>query len=150
MIQPLASFGNAREQTNTNLSRSISLSLFDQNGNEILIETNPTDPIELFIPRDPNVLIPPMIKQNLTLTLPLTPHHHLFNLHYVNISSSLPVSVHVELQPDQSNISYLLIYKFDRSPLLNSSMKDIDGWTVLCSSGEIVCCSSLVSRLNVI
>ena len=131
MIQPLASFGNCRSESNTNLSRSISLSLFDENGNEISIETNKTNPIELFIPRDPNLIIPPMIKQN------LTQHHHLFNLHYVNISSSLSISVHIEVEPEMKNISYLFIYKFDRSPLLNSSINEIDGWTLLCSSGEI-------------
>lgn len=136
MIQPLASFGNSRDDSKTNLSRSISLSLFDENGNEISVETNETNPIELFIPRDPNVIIPPMIKQNLT-QMTTTPHHHLFTLHYVNISSSLSTSVHVEIESEMKNISYLFIYKFDRSPHLNSSINEIDGWTILCSSSEI-------------
>jgi len=32
------------------------------------------------------------------------------------------------------NISYLFIYKFDRIPQLNSSINQIDGWTILNSS----------------
>ena len=58
MMEPLASFGNSKVQSNTNLSRSISLSILDQNGNEISIQTNLSHPIEIIIPRDPNLIIP--------------------------------------------------------------------------------------------
>ena len=60
-MEPLAPFGNSKlssTTTNTNLSTSISLSLFDQYGNEIPIETTIDHPIEIFIPRDPNLVIP--------------------------------------------------------------------------------------------
>ncbi|CAF4387655.1 unnamed protein product, partial [Adineta steineri] len=62
-IDPLASFGNFQ---NTNLSRSVSLSIIDQNGNEVSFEANQNNPIQLIIPRDPNVLIPSMYLQNVT------------------------------------------------------------------------------------
>ncbi len=55
MMKSLVSFGSF--QSNTNLSRSISLSILDQNGNEISIETDFNDP---------NLIIRPMILQNIT------------------------------------------------------------------------------------
>jgi hypothetical protein len=135
MVQPLASFGNSRSQSNTNLSRSISLSLFDQNGNEIPIQTNVNHPIEFNIPRDPNLVIPSMTLQNVS-SLNATPHQQLFNLCFVNITNPLPVSVHFEIHPLNTNLGYLFIYKFDSSPILNSSINQIDGWTLLCPSSK--------------
>ena len=125
MVQPLAAYGNSKSQSNTNLSRSISLSLFDHLSNEIPIRTSRSQPIELIIPRDPNVVIPSMTLQNVT-----TSHQQLFNLHFVNIANSLPRSVHFEMHPLNTNLSYLFIYKFDSAPILNSSMNDTDGWTI--------------------
>ncbi len=131
MMEPLASFGNARYQSNTNLSRSISLSILNQNGNEIPIETNINNSIEIIIPRDPNIIIPLMIIQNVT-SMNSTPHHQLYHLHYINITTILPVSVHIEIRPWDTNLAYLFIYKFDNIPQLNSSINQIDGWTLFC------------------
>jgi len=114
-IEPLASFSNS---ANTNVSRSISFSLFDSIGNEISLDY----PIEIFIPRDPNRILPPMILQNVTSRL------QLFNFHYVNTTTILSISIHIEIEPLNSSVGYLLIYKFDQIPKLN----EIDGWTVLC------------------
>jgi len=129
MMEPLASFGNSKSESNTNLLTSISLSILDQNGNEVSIETNKDDSIEIIISRDPNLIIPPMIKQNVTST----PHNQSFNIHYINITSLLPISVHFQIRPSDTNVIYLFIYKFDQLPLLNSSINQIDGWTSLCS-----------------
>jgi hypothetical protein len=63
----------------------------------------------------------------------------LFNLHYVNIQNILPISVHFEIRPLNPNVAYLFIYKFDNTPLLNSSIKQIDGWTLLCPSSKTNC-----------
>ncbi|CAF3897839.1 unnamed protein product [Rotaria sordida] len=128
MMEPLASFGNF---SHTNLSTSISLSILDHNGNEISIRTDEEHPIEIIIPRDPNLIIPSMILQNVT-SMNSTLHNQLFFYHYVNISSILPISVHFEIQPLDTNLAYLLIYKFDQFHLLNSSINQIDGWTLLC------------------
>lgn len=133
MVQPLASFGNT--PSNTNLSRSISLSLFDHQGNEIPIQTNLTHPIELFIPRDPNVIIPSMTLQNVT-SFNSTTQYQLFNLHFINIQNSLPISVHFEIHPLDITLGYLFIYKFDSTPFLNSTINQIDGWTVFCPSSK--------------
>ena len=121
-VEPLASFGNS---ANTNVSRSISFSLFDSNGKEISLDY----PIQIFIPRDPNRIIPPMILQNITSS---TLHQQLFNLHYVNITTILSISVHIEIEPANFSVAYLLIYKFDQIPQLNQSIYQIDGWSILC------------------
>ena len=134
-MQPLAGFDNSHSLSSTNLSRTVSLTLLDQYGNEIPIRTNATNPVELIIPRDPNVAVSPMALQNVTAVNAI-PHQQLFNLHFVNISNALPVSVHFEMYPWNSSLSYLLVYRFDHSPMLNSSINQIDGWTLLCSSSK--------------
>jgi len=54
MIQPLALFDNNNKfPSYTNLSRSFSLSIFDENENEIRIKTNR---IEFFIPLNRQIL----------------------------------------------------------------------------------------------
>ncbi|CAF1529483.1 unnamed protein product, partial [Adineta steineri] len=127
-IDPLASFGNFQ---NTNLSRSISLSIIDQNGNEVSFQAHQDNPIQLIIPRDPNVLIPSMYLQNVT-SINSTTNNLLFNYHYINITSSLPISVHFEIRSLNKSLAYLFIYKFDQTPQLNSSINLIDGWTMFC------------------
>jgi GPCR proteolysis site, GPS, motif len=120
---------------NTNVSRSVSVSILDFDGNEVAIRADPSHPIEIIIPRDQNLLLPPMILQNVT-ALSLLPHAQIFNLHFVNLStlSSSSFSIHLQLHPLTSNLSYLLVYKFDQPPRLNSSISDIDGWSLFCSS----------------
>jgi hypothetical protein len=134
-MQPLALADNMRPQSNTNLSRSISLSILDNDGNEISISTTLNYPYQFIIPRDPNLILPPMTLQNVT-SLNSTPHHLLFNLHYINIvqSNNLPISLHIEMEPLNKTLSYLFIYKFDSSPQLNSSINLIDGWSLFCPS----------------
>ena len=110
-IEPIAPFGNS---ASTNLSRSVSLSGFDSN--------------EIFIPRDPNRVIPSMILQNVTSTF--HQQQQSFNLHYVNITSVLSISVHIEIEPLNSSVAYEFIYKFDQIPRVNQ----IDGWTRFCPS----------------
>ena len=131
MMEPLASFGNSKSSSNTNVSTSVSLSVVDQNGNEVLIEAENSQPIEILIPRDPNLIIPSMILQNVTTTNS-TPHNQLFHLHYVNVTSTLSISVHLEIRPLNINLAYLLIYKLDQIPQLNDSINQIDGWTAFC------------------
>ena len=50
-MEPLAIYGRSQIESNTNLSRSLSISILGQNGNEIPFETTSLNPIEFFIPR---------------------------------------------------------------------------------------------------
>lgn len=131
IMQPLASFGNSSSQSNTNLSRSISFTLLDHDGNEISMPTSFQHPIEFIIPRDSNLIIPPMNLQNVT-SFNSIPHNQLFNLHYINITSNLPISIHFEMNTLNISLGYLLIYKYDTTPLLNSSINQIDSWILFC------------------
>jgi len=135
-MEPLAPFGNSKSQSNTNLSTLTSLSILDQYGNEVSIQTNAGHPIEIIIPRDPNLIIPEMILENVT-SMNSTPHNQLFNLNYLNITSSLPISVHFEMHPLNLSLAYLFLYKFDQTPQLNSSINQIDGWTLFCPSSKL-------------
>ncbi|CAF1500386.1 unnamed protein product, partial [Adineta steineri] len=132
-MEPLAPYGNSKISSNTNASTSISLSLIDKYGNEIPFETNENQSIQIFIPRDPNVIIPSMNLQNVT-TINSSSHNFLFYLQYINITSSLSISIHFEISPLDTSLAYLFIYKFDQSPQLNSSLHLIDGWTLFCPS----------------
>ena len=125
IIKPLASYGNSRSQPNTNLSTTISLAMFDQNGNEISLKTNLSNPITIIIPRDPNLSIPPMILQNVT-SLNSTPSNQHFQYHYMNMTSSFSISAHIDFRPLNTSLSYLFVYRFDNLPQWNQ----LDGWTV--------------------
>ena len=135
-MQPLAAAD--RSESNTNLSTSISLSILDRDGNELSLPTTLHQPYRFLIPRDPNVIIPSMVLQNVT-SMNSTPHSLLSNLHYVDIlqSNNSTVFVHIEMQPLNTSLAYLFIYKFDHSPQLNSSVNSIDGWTLFCPSSSI-------------
>ncbi|UJR16672.1 hypothetical protein I4U23_003572 [Adineta vaga] len=129
IMKPLASYG--KSQSHTNLSTSISVTILDENEREVPIEIISNNFIEIIIPRDPNLTIPSMSLHDV-ISMNSTNHQQLFYLHYINITTSLPISVHVEIHPLKSNISYLLIYKYDGIPQLNSSINQIDGWRLLC------------------
>ena len=108
-MEPMA-YGKSRI---TNLSRSISLSILNENGREIPFETSQSTPIEFLIPRDPNVEIPRMISTNKSF-------------HYFNFTNDLPIAIHFEIN---ANFSYLFLYKFDAFPIYTSSIRRVDGWT---------------------
>jgi hypothetical protein len=134
-MQPLASASTSRSQANTSLSTSISLSLLDRNGNEVPIRASINDPIEFFIPRDPNLRVPPMFLQNVTSMSGDQPFHlHFVNMTQFLINNNVTVSLHFEISPRNRSTGYLFIYKFDSSPQLNSSINRTDGWSLLCPS----------------
>jgi hypothetical protein len=137
MMQPLASAGASRSQANTNLSTTISLSVLDQNGNDVPIRASIDHPFQFIIPRDINMIVSPMALQNVTTMN--DNHNRIFNLHFVNITqsnSNLTVSLHFEMHPLNTSLGYLLIYLFDNSPQLNSSINQTDGWSLFCPLSE--------------
>ena len=134
-MQPLASTGNSVSKANNNLSTSISLSLIDEDGNDIPVHANVDQPFELFIPRDPNMVIPTFQWQNVSF---LTAHNQTFNLHFVNLSrgNDLAVSVRFQMRPLNQTRAYWLIYRFDGTPVINASARLIDGWSLFCLSSN--------------
>jgi hypothetical protein len=137
MMQPLASAGASQSQANTNLSTTLSLSVLDQNGNNVPIRASIDHPFQFIIPRDINMIVSPMALQNVTTIN--DNHNQIFNLHFVNITqstSNVTVSLHFEMHPLNTSLGYLLIYRFDNSPQLSSSINQTDGWSLLCPLSE--------------
>ena len=97
------------------------------------VQTSETDRIELIIPRDPSADIPPMHLQNVT-ALNSTPQALLFSYHWMNLTMNYSFSVHMQMKPTNGNSSYLMIFRFDQMPQLNSSTKILDGWSIFCPS----------------
>lgn len=117
MMQPLASYGNS-SQLYTNFSRLFSLSFLDENQNDIRGK-NFTNSIEFFIPRDPNLLIPSMFFQNVTILNEKNLLFHFYSFNLTQTNGNLTYSIHFEIEPLNTNISYLLIYEFDHKLRLN-------------------------------
>lgn len=120
-----------------NLSTLLSISLVDENSEELEVKTIDQNCIEFFIPRDVNLEISSMFLQNVSSnsTNQIMNNNDQFNLHWINITqmnSNVSFSIHFEMHPLNESLSYMLIYKFDQIPQLNSSFEQIDGWTIFC------------------
>lgn len=139
ILSPLA-VPDESDQGHTNLSTLLSVSFLDDNFDEIPVHTNHNQSIELWIPRDVHTHPPAMALQNVSfLEIDSTINNRQFNLHLINITQAkknLSVSVHLEMHPLNRTLGYMLIYKFDDIPLLNSLIHQIDDWTLLCPSSE--------------
>ena len=114
-LDRLAPFGNGR--SNTNYSFALSLSIFDQN------ET--TNRIEFFIPRDPQMIVPELIVENVTNSTKSF-HWKSIDLREMQINSNLSFSVHFEFYPmNTTDVGYVFTYRLNQ---LNNS-------TVFCPTG---------------
>lgn len=140
-MQPLAPADQTQLKSNTNLSTTLSLTIFDRNGNEISLETSANQSFELLIPRDPNLIVPPMSLINIT-SMNHIRHHQLFNLHSLALpkgqwNNNRTVALVIEMHPLNTSHGYLFIYRFDTAPQLTSSTEQIDGWSFFCPSSEL-------------
>jgi hypothetical protein len=122
-LDALAPFGNSL--SNTSLSRSLSRSILNENGNEISIKTN--NLIELIIPRDPNLIFPEMISQNVT-NLNQSFYFKLINLKELKSNKNLTISIHFEIEPLNLSVGYLFVYQFDKPIQFNK----LDGKHLFC------------------
>ncbi len=118
----MASYGN---ELNTNLSRSVSSSIIDQNGSEIPIETILNNPFEILIPRDTNLISPQITFENVESL------NKSFHLKIIQIKSSY--SIHFDIYPLNFNISYLFIYQFDHQQI---RFNRLHGFTPLCHTSK--------------
>ena len=123
-------------QGNMNLSNLLLVTFVDEYGNEVQVNTTAGKPIEFFIPRDINLVVSPMIMQNVSsLIVDSLINNRQFNLHFINITqsnSNITISIHFEMHSLDDTLGYMLIYKFDDIPQLNNSINQIDGWSILC------------------
>jgi hypothetical protein len=115
-------------------SSIISLTLHDQSGDIINIK-NTIDPFEIRIPNENNHLMPPMIRQNVTSL----PKNSKFQYHYINLTHNLnlSISLHIDIEPENPNLSYLIIIRFSGMPDLQTNL--IDQLKLLCPKGIEIC-----------
>lgn len=96
---------------------------------------NPTHPVQLRIPRDGNFLLPAMILENVTGDNQSL-HLKMLDIEQLQPNPNQTISIHFEIQPLNTNLSYLFIYQFDdRTPWVEST-DQLDGWTTLCASSK--------------
>jgi hypothetical protein len=122
------------------MSRSVSLSLFDADGTTLSVN-NLSSPIKITIPRDSNLILPSMTLENITgQTVSTTANNNRqFSLYYVNVTSpspSLTLSATFEFKSDNAALGFMVIFRFDAIPILNSSMNQTNGYQVFCPAGE--------------
>ena len=118
------------DQIQTNLSRMISLSILDSNGNSIDVKTSRNNPFIIFIPHDRSIQHPSMSLQNVTMMTNLS----LFNYHFLSLISKQNQSIHLEFESLNETLSYLFVYRFDFLPIYNRSHQLIDGSFLFCST----------------
>ena len=133
-MQPLAVADQSSEVTYTNLSRMVSLTLFNENNTEIPIETSDQF-IEILIPR--GSAVENLLSEWETQSIENSSNHS-FNYHFMDISHSkhLEISLHFEMKPLNASKkpSYLLVYQFDTTIL--SDRIDGDGIVMLCKGSK--------------
>ena len=130
LIQHLAPLG--RSAFATNLSRLMSLSLFDEDEKRhVSVQTSETDPIELFIPRDVHLDVPPMSLENVTR------ERLFFSHHWIHLTLNFSFSLHIQIRPIKTNLTYLFLFRFDQMPQFTRSTVDLDGWSLFCPSSEL-------------
>lgn len=118
----MAPFGHAA--LGTNLSRSISLSVFDADGKRVRLTTKKDEPFEIIIPRDPSLIIPTMFRENVTQMETNDTMNGRRFFKYQQAQLQEMSSIHLELHPLNIDLSYLFVYYFDQS------MQKIDGWAI--------------------
>lgn len=125
-MQRLSLTTHVQFELHTDYSRSLSLSILDEHLNDISISINDDNPIEMFITRDQNLVVSPMIYQNVSAI----DRQHPFYLQLIHLSD---VSLHFEMQPINIQLSYLFIYRFDDPPRV---VAEVDHWELFCSQGK--------------
>ncbi|CAF1616393.1 unnamed protein product [Adineta ricciae] len=142
VVTPLAAAGNnGRTQASVNVSRSVGLSIFDSQGTSKPIQ-GLSKPIELLIPRDTSIVIPQMTFQNATgrTSTSTANNNRQFALFYVNVtgpSATVTLSATFEFKSVHPSVGYVVIYRFDDIPLLNTSVNKTNGHRVFCPADKV-------------
>lgn len=138
-MHTLAPAGRSQSETHTNMSTVMSLSIFNQRGEEVSLEVSDDQPIEFFIPRDPYLILRPMALQNATSkTIKEAFDYQLIDLDHLVGNTGLTVSVHFEIQPLNPNLAYAFVYRFDPTLQIDDLKTQIDGWSRFCPSSKCV------------
>ena len=142
---------NGDNQTKIGASKSIDFALYDESNLAIPVNNlKSSSYVDLWIPRDPSVAIPPYKLINATVATNLTQDNYNQTLNTSSaytiigytmtsgfqLSSGLNVSVHIQIKPanKSTSVAYLGMLKFGSNP----SLSDYDLLTVFCPSDLIL------------
>ena len=125
---------NGNNETLIGMSFSNGLSIYDENNNEIQV-TQSISPIDMIIKRSPN--LPSYSYQYVNATeINTSGKGSLFLGNYFNITT-LNSSVHIQVKPSSSNVSYLFVSKSGYLPVINSTYTNYDSYEIFCPSKKI-------------
>ena len=120
-------------------SSLVDLSFYDENTNEVQIR-NTSIPIDFIIERDKNVLDFSSSLQYVNATDINSQLENSLFLMCSFIIKSNNASIHIELKPIQSNISYIMVVKFGQLPIINSTYSDFTSFKIFCQSKILLIC----------
>ena len=121
---------NGNNETLIGRSSSIGLSFYDENIDEIKIDLT-NEPIDLIVKRDFKISDNQFQYVN-TSTLLLSSS---FLPNSFNITSN-NASIHIEVEPLNRTVGYLIVMKLGFMPVINSSHADYTSFKILCPSNE--------------
>ena len=129
---------NKKTQANIiSSSRSLSYSIYDTDLTEIPV-TNQNNPIHFWISKDPTVPVTPFSFINTTIVTNTTSTSNdsvqLLNGFVVTglILSGSNVSLHIQLKPINTSLSYLILVKFGDNPILDEGVAYYDALNLYC------------------
>lgn len=132
----MASSGhNGRNESFIGFSYSIGLSFLDQDGNEIVVN-NMREPIEMLIPRDPNLLNNHYLLVNVSDNSSTSISNASQILRNAFVIYPTNASLHIQIKPDNESVGYLTLIKLGSSPILDTLTKMYDFWHILCPNSS--------------
>ena len=123
---------NGNNETFIGMSSSSDLSLYYANMNEIPISRSKS-PIGILIQRDNQQIQYPFQYVNTSIINAMENSTYLPNSFTIK---SMNASIHIELKPLNTNISYLIVLKMGALPIINSSYADYSSFEIFCPSNK--------------
>lgn len=123
---------NGNNETFTQNSGEMSLS-FDSLNNGTISISNTLVPIGVWIPRDLTLPIPEFTYVNATNITAAKSSPFIPNSIWIKQANS---SIFVQIKPDDKDVGYIFLTKFESTPRFNSSFRDIDSIHFYCPSGK--------------
>ena len=115
--EPIAPTGtNGANETNIQDSNSVSLEFLDENSNPIAI-TKSRNPIDIWIPRNPTLIVEFTYVNTSNLSLPLNAS---FLPNGITVDA-VNISVFIQIKPENLDIGYFVWYKIGLTPALNDT-----------------------------
>jgi len=135
VIENAVTGANGDNETFIGNSKQLSLAFYDENKNEIPI-SNSLGRFEFIIPRDLSFSSSSTdinFQYINASTLDMSKNNH-FLPNAINTTGA-NISFHLQISPENANISYIVLMKLGQTPVLNKSMQSYDYWKIYCPQG---------------